>query len=105
MIDKKNIGSSFDDFLAEDGLLEISEEQALKEILADQIAAAMRSEGLNKAAMAQRMKTSRQALDRLLDPTNTGITLRTMQRAARAVGCRLTLELNVNKSDAIAQSP
>jgi antitoxin HicB len=93
MIDKKNIGSVFDDFLAEDGLLESCEEQAIKEILADQIKDAMQTEGLNKAAMARRMNTSRQALDRLLDPANTGVTLHTMQRAAAAVGRRLTLEL------------
>ena len=93
MVDKKNIGSSFDDFLADDGLLEACEEQAIKEILADQIKDAMQSEGLGKTAMAQRMKTSRQALDRLLDPANTGVTLHTMQRAAAAVGRRLTLEL------------
>jgi len=93
MIDKKNIGSGFDEFLAKDGLLETSEEQALKEILADQIKDAMQTEGLNKAAMARRMNTSRQALDRLLDPANTGVTLHTMQRAAAAVGRRLTLEL------------
>lgn len=93
MIDKKNIGSSFDNFLAEDGLLEGCEEQAIKEILADQIIASMKSEGLNKTAMARRMNTSRQALDRLLDPSNTGVTLQTMQRAASAVGRRLSLEL------------
>ncbi|MFP6771850.1 MAG: Fis family transcriptional regulator [Alphaproteobacteria bacterium] len=93
MVAKKNIGTSFDDFLAEDDLLEGAEEQAIKEILADQIKAAMQSEGLNKAAMARRMKTSRQALDRLLDPANTSVTLHTMQRAAVAVGRRLTLEL------------
>jgi len=93
MISKKNIGSSFDDFLAEDGLLEICEEHAIKEILADQIRMAMENEGLNKTAMAKRMKTSRQALDRLLDPSNTSVTLHTMQRAAAAVGRKLTLEL------------
>ena len=93
MVNEQNIGSSFDDFLEEDGLLEVCEEQALKEILADQITAAMQNEGLNKAAMARRMKTSRQALDRLLDPENTGVTLHTMQRAAHAVGRKLTLEL------------
>ncbi len=93
MVDKKNIGSAFDDFLAEDGSLESCEEQAIKEILADKIKSAMRDEGLNKTAMARRMNTSRQALDRLLDPTNTGVTLHTMQRAAAAVGRRLTLEL------------
>ncbi|PLX44642.1 MAG: Fis family transcriptional regulator [Hyphomicrobiales bacterium] len=92
-MDKKNIGSSFDDFLKEDGLLEATEEQAIKEILADQIAKAMRDQSLSKTAMAKRMNTSRQALDRLLDPKNTGVTLQTMQRAAKAVGRRLSLEL------------
>ncbi len=93
MISEKNIGSSFDDFLAEDSLLEICEEQAIKEILADQIRIAMKNEGLNKTAMAKRMKTSRQALDRLLDPSNTSVTLHTMQRAAAAIGRKLALEL------------
>ncbi len=93
MIKKNNIGSSFDDFLAEDNLLEVCEEHAIKEILADQIKIAMETEGLNKTAMAQRMKTSRQALNRLLDPANTGVTLHTMQRAAAAVGRKLTLKL------------
>ncbi len=94
MISEKNIGSSFDEFLAEEGLLPAAEELALKEIIADQVVAAMEAEGLNKAAMARRMKTSRQALDRLLDPENTGITLHTMQRAAAAVGRKLTLRLS-----------
>jgi hypothetical protein len=93
MVRKQNIGSSFDDFLEEEGLLEVCEEQAIKAILADQVKAAMESEGLTKTQMAQRMKTSRQALDRLLDPLNTGVTLQTMQRAASAVGRRLSLEL------------
>lgn len=94
MIREKNIGSSFDEFLAEDGLLQVTEELALKEIIADQVALAMKTEGLNKTAMAKRMKTSRQALDRLLDPENTSVTLHTMQRAAAAVGRKLTLQLS-----------
>ncbi len=93
MIKQHNIGSYFDDFLDEDGLLETCEEQAIKAILADQVKAAMAEEGLNKTQMAQRMNTSRQALDRLLDPLNTGVTLQTMQRAANAVGRKLTLNL------------
>ena len=93
MIKKKNIGSNFDDFLAEQGILEVCEEQAIKEILADQIRAAMQEKQLSKTAMARRMKTSRQALDRLLDPSNVGVTLSTMQKAASAVGRTLRLEL------------
>ncbi|PHR62276.1 MAG: Fis family transcriptional regulator [Robiginitomaculum sp.] len=90
---KKNIGSNFDDFLAEQGMLEVCEEQAIKEILADQIRAAMIEKELSKTAMARRMKTSRQALDRLLDPSNVSVTLSTMQKAASAVGRTLRLEL------------
>jgi antitoxin HicB len=90
---KGSIGASFDSFLAEEGILETCEEQALKQILADQIKAAMEKDSLTKSAMAERMRTSRRALERLLDPKNTGVTLHTMQRAAVAVGKQLRLEL------------
>ena len=90
---KGKISSSFDGFLAEQGVLQECEEQAIKQILADQIKAAMDKDRLTKAAMAARMQTSRRALDRLLDPTNTGVTLHTLQRAAVAVGRQLRLEL------------
>jgi antitoxin HicB len=90
---KGRIGSSFDGFLAEQGILEACEEQAVKQILADQITAAMEKDSLTKSAMAARMQTSRRALDRLLDPNNTSVTLHTMQRAAVAVGRQLRLEL------------
>ena len=65
----------------------------MKQILADQIKAAMEKESLTRSAMAQRMQTSRRALDRLLDPANTGVTLHTMQRAAAAIRRQLRLEL------------
>ena len=90
---KGRIGSSFDGFLSEQGMLEECEEQAVKQILADQIKAAMETERLTKAAMAIRMQTSRRALDRLLDPANTSVTLHTLQRAAAAIGRQLRLEL------------
>ena len=90
---KGKVGSSFDHFLAEQGILEECEEQAVKQILADQIRAAMEKDRLTKAAMAIRMQTSRRALDRLLDPTNTSVTLHTLQRAAVAIGRQLRLEL------------
>ena len=81
---KGKVGSSFDGFLAEQGILEECEEQAIKQILADQIKAAMEKDRLAKADMAVRMRTSRRALDRLLDPTNTSVTLHTL--AARRFG-------------------
>lgn len=90
---KGKIGASFDGFLAEEGILEACEEQAIKQILADQIIAAMEKDSLTKSAMAARMHTSRRALDRLLDSSNTGVTLHTLQRAAVAVGRQLRVEL------------
>lgn len=90
---QENIGSSFDDFLAEAGILEEVEVVAVKRVLARQVEKAMQDKGLTKTAMARRMKTSRMALDRLLDPENTSVTLHTMQRAAATVGKRLRLSL------------
>src|SRR5260370_7182476 len=90
---KGRIGSSFDSFLAKQGILEECEEQAIKQILANQITAAMEKERLTKKAMADRMQTSRRALDRLLDPTNTSVTLHTLQRAAAPIGRHLLLQL------------
>ena len=87
------IGSSFDDFLDEQGLLEECEHQALKEILADQVRQAMAEKRISKTAMARRMNTSRRQLDRLLDPNVANVTLATMARAARAVGRELHVEL------------
>lgn len=90
---KGKIGSSFDDFLAAQGILQECEEQAIKQILADQIKAAMEKDSLTKAAMAARMQTTRRALERLLDPNNARVSLHTLQRAAVAVGRQLRMEL------------
>ena len=84
---------TFDDFLAEQGLLASAEERALKEIIAEQIIEAMVHENLTKTAMAQRMNTSRRQLDRLLNPNTESVTLATLQRAAHAVGRRLQVSL------------
>lgn len=88
-----HIGTSFDDFLGEQGILEDCEHQALKEILADQVRQTMLDKHISKTAMAERMKTSRRQLDRLLDPTVANITLATMTKAARAVGRELHISL------------
>lgn len=89
----KHIGSSLDDFLKEEGMLDEAAAHALKRVLATQIAEAMDAEGLTKTAMARRMKTSRAQLDRLLDPNNEKVQLDTVQRAASAVGRTLRIEL------------
>lgn len=84
---------TFDDFLAEQGMLEACEDDAVKEIIAEQLAEAMTARGLTKSAMAARMKTSRRQLDPLLDPAVPSVTLETLRRATGAVGRTLRVEL------------
>ena len=87
------IGSDFDDFLAEDGRLEEATAVAIKRVIAWQISEAMKARGLTKKTMAERMRTSRSHLDRLLDVNDTGLTLETLSRAAQALGYRVRVEL------------
>ncbi|MDO9529609.1 MAG: hypothetical protein Q7J27_10680 [Syntrophales bacterium] len=89
----KNIGSKFDDFLEEEGLLGEIEEKALKKVIALQVELLMKEKKLSKTAMAKRMQTSRSSLDRLLDPYNESVTFYTMKKAASAVGRKLKIEL------------
>jgi hypothetical protein len=90
---KKHIGSRFDDFLQQDRLLEGSTATATKRVIAHQIATEMKRRRLTKMAMASRMKTSRAALDRLLDPDNPSVTIGTLEKAAAALNRRLKVEL------------
>src|SRR5207245_7006771 len=101
---KKNphIGSSFEDFLAEEGLLEECTNAAIKRVVAWQVEQAMKERGLTKAAMAHEMNTSRAALNRLLDPENTSVTLNTLQRAAAVVGKRVQITLEDAQPKALA---
>jgi antitoxin HicB len=89
----KHIGSSLEDFLKEEGVLEETRAVVLKETLAWQVQQAMKKEKISKVEMARRMNTSRAALDRLLDPGNASVTLQTLTRAAHAVGRDLRIEL------------
>ncbi len=90
---KGRIGSSFDDFLKEEGIYEEVTAGAVKRLLTRQITDAMDAGKISKSEMARRMKTSRSQLDRLLDPANTRIQLDTLYKAARAVGRHVRLEL------------
>jgi antitoxin HicB len=92
-MNENHIGSDFDDFLIEEGLLGEAEAIAVKRFLAYQLNELMKAQGLSKAEMARRMKTSRAALERLLDPENRSVTLNTMDKAARSLGKRLRLRL------------
>jgi predicted thioesterase len=87
-------GSSFDDFLKEEGIYERCTASALKRVLAWQIQQEMNSQHITKSAMADLMHTSRSQLDRLLDPESTGVSLETIHRAATAVGRELRIELH-----------
>jgi antitoxin HicB len=90
---KKNIGSSLDSLLREDGIYQEVSAGAIKRVLARQVEAAMKEKHFSKAEMARKMHTSRAALDRLLDPDYEAVTLSTLRKAATAVGRELRLEL------------
>ena len=85
----KHIGSSFDDFLNDDGLIEEVSAGALKRVIAWQLAEAMKAQKVSKKALAERMHTSRTAVDRALDGNDAGMTLATLASAARALGQRV----------------
>ena len=90
---KKNVGTSFDSWLAEEGIRQEVTARAIKRVLARQVATAMAQEGLTKTAMARRMETSRSALNRLLDAENDSVTLATLRKAATAIGREVRMEL------------
>jgi antitoxin HicB len=86
------MGSSIDDFLKEEGVFEEAQAQAIKEVVAWQLAESMRERKISKNKMAILLKTSRTQVDRLLDPKS-DITLSSLQRAAAMVGRRVSIEL------------
>src|ERR1039457_6773070 len=86
-------GSTPDDFLHEEGIFEEIETAALKRALALKVADLMRKKRMRKATMARQMRTSRAALDRLLDPSNPSVTLATLTRAAKALGRKININL------------
>jgi len=89
----KHIGSNFNDFLEEEGILAETESIAVKRVIAFQVEQMMIEQKLSKTEMSRRMNTSRAALDRLLDPANRAVTLQTLDRAARALGKRLLISI------------
>jgi hypothetical protein len=87
------IGSSFEDFLKEEGIYDEVTAHAVKRVIAWQIERAMKEQGITTTEMARRMHTSRPQVVRLLDPDNDKVQLDTVQRAATAVGRKLKIEL------------
>jgi len=89
---KKHMGSSIDDFLKKENIFAEAQAQAIKEVVAWQLAKAMKKKKISKARMAVLLKTSRSQVDRILDPKR-DITLSSLQRAAALVGQRVMIEL------------
>ena len=85
-------GSEFDDFLAEEGILEEVSARALKRLLAIQLEEIMAETAMTKSGLAEQLQTSRSQVDRLLDPENTAVTLESLEKLARAVGRQLRVE-------------
>ena len=90
---KKHIGSSFDDFLQEEGLLAEAEAVAVKRVLAFQIKKEMEERHISKSELSRLMHTSRSSVDRLLDPENSSVTLLTLESVAIALGKKLEMQL------------
>jgi antitoxin HicB len=88
-----HIGSSFDEFLEKENLLTEANEIAIKRVIAWQLQQEIESKHLTKTSVAEAMGTSRAAVDRLLDPNNTSITLNTLSKAASILGKRIKIEL------------
>ena len=93
MSKKTHRGSDFRDFLNEQGILGEVEARALKQALSLQLDRLLKEKELTKTQMAVRMKTSRAAVDRLLDASNASVTLNTLGKAARALGCKVKIVL------------
>ncbi|MEA3062479.1 MAG: hypothetical protein QOJ94_2260 [Sphingomonadales bacterium] len=89
----KHRGSGIDDFLKEEGVLEEFQARAIKEVIAWQLAKAMKDRKLSKRKLAELMHTSRTQVDRVLDPTDGNVTIDTLQRAAAVVGRKVQVEL------------
>jgi DNA-binding Xre family transcriptional regulator len=92
-LNKKSIGSSFDDFLEEENILAESDAIAIKRIIAYEVQKSMDEKHITKTEMAKRMGTSRSSLTRLLDPFNDSITLATIENALSAIGKRVKIQI------------
>jgi antitoxin HicB len=92
-INEKHVGSSFDDFLKEDGIFDDVVQLAAKKRLALQFERQMKKKKITKSQMARKLHTSRAQVDRILSPNNAAVSIETIERAAIVLGCRLTMAL------------
>ena len=92
-MNNENIGSNFDDFLEEEGLLNDATAVSVKRVIAFQLQQAMDAQHMTKTSLAKKMHTSRAALNRLLDDTDTSLTLTTLSNAANVLGQKIRIDL------------
>ena len=93
-VTNQHTGSSFDDFLEDEGILEEVSAKAHKRLLALQLGDIMEEKNITKISLAEKLKTSRSQLDRILDPENSSITLEVLERVAHAVGKKLHISFS-----------
>lgn len=86
-----NKGSTFESFLEKEGLLDQVETTAVKRVIAFEIEEEMKRKHMSKNKLADTMQTSRSSLDRLLDPENSSVTLKSLVKAAHALGKKLVV--------------
>ncbi len=91
MIDKKHIGSNFDNFLEEEDILQEAEAVALKLVIAYALEEKMKADNISVNRLAKELETSRTAICRILDPENTSITLNTIEKVAKYLGKKIVL--------------
>lgn len=92
-MNNKYVGSSFDDFLEEEGIKEAVEAGAIKKVIAYQLQETLSKENISKSELANKLSTSRSSVNRLLDPNNESVTLLTLSKAAQVLGKKLKVEL------------
>ena len=92
-MNKKYVGSSFEDFLEEENIEVEVRNEAIKRLISYNLVNEMNAQNINKTEMAKKMNTSRAALDRLLNPKNDSVTLTTLTKAANVLGKKLVLQL------------
>jgi DNA-binding phage protein len=93
-VTNQHTGSDFDDFLEDEGILEEVSAKAHKCLLALQLGDIMEEKNITKISLAEKLKTSRSQLDRILDPENSSITLEVLERVAHAVGKKLHISFS-----------
>ena len=93
MNEHKNIGSDFDDFLADEGERGEVTAVAVERVIAWELSEAIKEKGISKSSLAKRIQISRTVVDRILDASDAVLTLDTMTRAANAVGRRIKIDL------------